>query len=70
MTKRKPVDIAWEFRLHLVRTHKNQAAAAAHYGVSQSTISLIKNGKKEPSDAMLYEMGFKRIQAAPEYVKA
>ena len=70
MAKRKTVDIAWEFKLHLARANRSQVSAAKHYGVSQSMISLIKNGKRPPTDEMLEEMGFKCIQAALEYVKA
>lgn len=62
-------DFCEVLRMHIARKHKRQVAAAKAWGVSQSYLSQILKGEKAPTDTMLKETGFKRVQPEVKYVR-
>lgn len=54
-------DVAERFFWHIRTKYRNQAEAAEHYGVSVAFISAATRGTKKPNDAMLTDIGLKKI---------
>lgn len=67
---KKEIDICAELRAHIARKYKRQIVAAKAWGVSQGFISMAINGQRNPTDAMLSDMGLMRAPKANSYVKA
>jgi predicted transcriptional regulator len=62
-------ELLHKLRVHIVDKYKTQKKAADHWGFSSTYISRILNGHNEPTEAMLSEMGLKRVQSARSYAK-
>jgi hypothetical protein len=56
-------------RLHIVKKHGRQSAAAKAWGVSGGFVSMVLRGKKTPTETMLKEIGLKRVQPEVRYVR-
>lgn len=69
MAKKEEIDIGVELRSHIARFHKTQKAAAAWWGCSGAFLSQVLSGKKSPTNVMLREAGFARVEEAVHYVR-
>lgn len=61
MAKREAVDMKVELRVHIARKYKTQFAAAKAWGISPAYVSMILKGSKNPTSAMLEEMGYTKV---------
>lgn len=50
-----------ELRRHIKVTAKPQGAWGKKYGIGQSVISLVANGRRDAPDALLKALGLKRV---------
>lgn len=66
----KAIDIKVELRVHIARQYKTQTEAAKAWGCSKSFVSAVLKGDKAPSEVMLKDAGFKKVQSAASYVRA
>ena len=52
--------------MHIKTKHKTGKAAARHWGISESMVSSVLNGRKAPTAAMLEEIGLVRLTVYSE----
>lgn len=63
------VDIRSELRSHIERKYRTQKKAAQAWGVSETLVSLVLKGQKNPSQVMLDDAGFEAVKLSPQYIK-
>lgn len=63
-------EITQELRMQIARKYKGrQTNAAMAWGVSSSFVSQVLLQQKKPCESMLEDIGYKRVETAPRYVK-
>lgn len=67
MSKKETIDILAELRAHIARKYLTQTAAAAVWGYSRAFVSAVVKGNKPPTEKMLQDAGFRKVQAKTTY---
>lgn len=62
-------EIGPELRAHIARKYKTSKAAASAWGVSTAFVSAVVNGTKRPTQTMLDDAGFERVESQTVYKK-
>lgn len=65
----KTVDITAELRAHVARKYGKQHRAAVAWGVSGAYVSRVLSGLAPPTETMLSDAGYERIQPEAHYRK-
>lgn len=67
MAKQKEIDIITELRVHIARKYKTQSKAAKAWNISTAMVSAVLTGVKNPTETMLEDAGFRRIETPVKY---
>lgn len=57
----REIDLLPELRAYVARTYKRQCVAAKAWGVSDAFVSAVLTGRKQPTAAILDEVGLVRV---------
>jgi predicted transcriptional regulator len=58
-----------EMRVLIARKYRTQRVAAKVWGCSQAMVSAVLEGRKLPTESMLEDAGYQRIDPEPYFVK-